>query len=480
MILECLFLFANKLRSEISFYLCFSQLNIVFQLTNYTSERPTLLTIIVYALGQFGWSLASFSALNLLVYFYMPPENGEVNFPPYIFQGAIFGFFTVIGIVTFGGRFFDAITDPLIANWSDKMNSNFGKRKFLMAISAFPFALLSFLIFYPITADIPLNTVWLLSTIFLFFFFMTVYVVPYTALISELGHHPDDRLKISTVISITWALGLMIGNTAYSSAAIFSNMGTKTEAFQACIGVFAIVSLIFMLIPVFFLDENKYAKQESASYDLKKAIKSVFSNINFRFFILSDFMYWLSLTFIQIGVGYYVTLLFGKDIEAGTLFMTIAFLSSFLIYVPISLMAKKIGKKKVLMFAFLFFSGVFALTFLTPMLPISKDVMFYILAAGSGFPLAAFGIIPNAIIADVIHEHAEATGIQQPGMFYAVRNFMMKLGASLAMLIFPSLLLLGKSTENPMGVKVSAILAVVFCLIGFLIFTRYKESDVLN
>ena len=65
--------------------------------------------------------------------------------------------------------------------------------------------------------------------------------------------------------------------------------------------------------------------------------------------------------------------------------------------------------------------------------------------------------------------------MQQAGMFYGVRNFMMKLGASLANLIFPSLLLLGKSTENPMGVKVSAILAVVFCLVGFFIFTRYKE-----
>ena len=475
MVLECLFLIANKLRSEISFYLCFSQLNIEFHLTNSTPQRPTFLAILIYAMGQFGWSLASFGALNLLVYFYMPPENGEISFPTFINQGAIFGFFTVIGIITFGGRIFDAITDPLIANWSDKLTNNFGKRKSMMAISAIPFSLLSFLIFYPITSDISLNTGWLLVMIFLFFLSMTVYVVPYTALISELGHHPDDRLKISTFISITFALGLMVGNMAHSSATIFSGMESNTHSFQACIGVFAIVSLVFMLIPVFFLDEKKYAQQEVASYDLGKAIKSVFSNVNFRYFMFSDFMYWLALTFIQVGIVYYVTLLFGKDTSAGTLFMTIAFLTSFIIYVPISILAKKIGKKKVLMIAFLFFSVVFALTFLTPILPISTDAMFYILAAGSGFPLAAFGIIPNAIIADIIHEHAATTGVQQPGMFYAVRNFMMKLGASLATLIFPSLLLLGKSTENPMGVKVSAILAVVFCLIGFFIFTRYKE-----
>ena len=445
-------------------------------MTKSTPERPTLLAIIIYALGQFGWSLASFGAINLLVYFYMPPESGDdVIFPNFIYQGAILGFIAVLGIVNFGGRIFDAITDPLIANWSDKMNSSFGKRKFLMAISAVPFALFSFLIFYPITSDININTGWLLLMVFFLYFFMTLYVVPYTALISELGHHPDDRLKISTFISVTWALGFIIGNSVYAFQNSFSETMSSAGAFQMVIGIYAIVALIFMLMPVFFLNENKYAVQQSSSYDLKKSIGSVFSNVNFRYFIFSDLMYWLALTFIQLGVSYYITLLFGKEIEAATLFMTIGFMASFILYVPLNLLSKKFGKKKILISAFLVFSLVFMLTFMAPFLPISKDIMFYVLAVGSAFPLAAFGIIPNAIIADIVHEHTASTGAQQAGMFYAVRNFMMKLGASLANLIFPSLLLLGKSSENPLGVKVSAVLAVVFCLIGFFIFTSYKE-----
>ena len=444
-------------------------------MTNFSPQRPTIFAIIIYALGQFGWSLASFGAINLLIYFYLPPESGETNFPSFIFQGAIIGVLTVIGVVNFGGRIFDAITDPLIAIWSDKMNSKFGKRKFLMAISAIPFALLSFLIFYPISTDATINTGWLLITVFLLYFFMTLYVVPYTALISELGHHPDDRLKISTVISVTWALGFIIGNSVYAFQSYFSETMSSVEAFQMVMGIYSLIALVFMLMPVFFLNENKYAVQQSSSFDLKKSIGSVFANVNFRYFIFSDLMYWLALTFIQLGVSYYITLLFGKDIGAATLFMTIGFMTSFLLYVPLNLLSNKFGKKKILMIAFLVFSVVFLLTFMVPFLPVSMDVMFYVLAVVSAFPLAAFGIIPNAIIADIVHEHAEATGVQQAGMFYGIRNFMMKLGASLANLIFPSLLLLGKSTANPMGVKVSTILAVVFCLVGFFIFTRYKE-----
>ena len=113
-----------------------------------SKPRPSISVKIIYALGQLGWSLAAFGAANLLVYFYMPPEDGTTaKFPAYIYQGAVLGVLTIIGILNFGGRIFDAFTDPLIANWSDRMQSKFGKRRLLMAIAVFPFALFSFLIF---------------------------------------------------------------------------------------------------------------------------------------------------------------------------------------------------------------------------------------------------------------------------------------------------------------------------------------------
>ena len=139
-------------------------------------------------------------------------------------------------------------------------------------------------------------------------------------------------------------------------------------------------------------------------------------------------------------------------------------------------MVKRFGKKKTLVFAFLVFSLVFVWTFLINYLGLPTMFTFYTLAIFSALPLAAFGIIPNAIIADIVHEHEQKTGESQAGMFYAARNFMMKLGISIANLIFPSLLLLGKSTEHPLGVQMSALLASVFCIVGYLVFTKYKAT----
>ncbi|MFT4973646.1 MAG: GPH family glycoside/pentoside/hexuronide:cation symporter [Saprospiraceae bacterium] len=366
----------------------------------------------------------------------------------------------------------------MIANWSDNATSTFGKRRKFMAIAAVPVALFSFLIFYPLTEGVNgLNIAWLTGTMLIFYFFLTLYVVPYTALISELGHHPKDRMLISTLISVAFALALVVGNGAYAIPKLLPQTMTSTESLQATVGIFSTVSLFALLCPVFFLNEKKYCYQKSNSFEVLKSIKSVFQNTAFRYFLWSDLFYWIALTFIQLGVGFYVVTLFGFEKEVGTLFSAVGFGVSFLLYIPVNFLVKKYGKKRILSSAFWGFALTFLLTFLTPYLAMDKWALFYLIAVCSGYPLACFGIIPNVIIADTVYADEQKTGVQQAGMFYGVRNFMMKMGISLANLIFPSLLLFGKSTDNPLGVQITAAAAVVFCLIGWGFFRKYDVKD---
>ncbi len=444
------------------------------------TPRPPLSQLIIYAIGQLGWSLASFGAANLMVYFYMPPEEGkEVIFPEFIYQGQVLGILTVIGLIAFGGRLFDAITDPMIAQWSDKTESNFGKRKKLMAIAALPFAVFSFLVFFPFSFEpTTLNTIALLIFSFLLFLSMTIYVVPYTALISELGHHAEDRMKISTMIAVTWILGFIIGNTAYLFQGQLEDAGYHSVgAFQMVIGGFALFSFLCMMVPVLFLNENKYSHQQPVSINLSTAIKSVFNNKNFRYFAASDLMYWLSLTFIQLGASYYITVLMGMEKEKATVFLTIALFGSLALYVPVNYITKKTNKKFVLSVAFIIFSALFGSVALIGNIPVSTNILFYVLALIAAIPMACFSIIPNAIVADIVHHHEEETGLNQSGMFFAVRAFMMKMGISLANLIFPSLLLLGRTADNDWGVRMTGICAVVFCIVGYVLFQFFRERE---
>jgi glycoside/pentoside/hexuronide:cation symporter, GPH family len=254
-----------------------------------------------------------------------------------------------------------------------------------------------------------------------------MYMIPYAALISELGHVVEDRLKISTIISITWALGFLIGNTTPTLQGFFESKGDPSVwAFQKTVGIFAIIAAIFLLIPVFFLNEKKYALQGDAQGSFLTSIKSVLKNQPFRYFAFSYLLYWLALTFIQAGIIFYVTLLLGLDKSSATLFGVCSFFTSFLFYPLMRQLEKDFSKKKVILAAFLTFIAIFGIL----LLPISGTIRFWSVTVLAAFPLAAFGILPNTIVADVVHQNEKLTGQNQAGMFYGVAAFMMKVGIS--------------------------------------------------
>ncbi|MBK6930290.1 MAG: MFS transporter [Saprospirales bacterium] len=438
--------------------------------------RPPLRVLVLYALGQLGWSLASFSVANLLIYFYMPPETGQPVFPTFIHQGAVLGVLTLIGILSAAGRAFDAFIDPIVANWSDRSNARMGKRRWFLAFGALPFALSSFLVFLPAGAgESAANYMWLALCLAVYYFFFAFYVIPYTALIAELGHTAADRMLISMLLSVTWALGFVVGNSAYALQSYFESAGmTPVAAFQTALLLVHGVALLFLLLPAIFLNEKRYARQRVSDHGLRHALVAVLGNQNFRQFLVSDLLYWLALTFIQLGIGFYTTLLLELDKSYAFVFSLVSFVASFFFYAPVNLLAAKIGKHRLILTAFLLFAVVFCTVSAIRIIPVPRLWLLYGLALAAAFPLAVFGIIPNALIGDAVEQEEQTSGRQLAGMFYGVRAFVMKVGISLANLLFPSLLLLGKSTENPAGVQATAVAAIVFCLAGWQVFRGVK------
>ena len=87
---------------------------------------------------------------------------------------------------------------------------------------------------------------------------------------------------------------------------------------------------------------------------------------------------------------------------------------------------------------------------------------------------------------------AEADGIEtgenREGMFFAARTFAMKFGQSIAMLVFTSLAVLGTTqdltsndlTASPTGLRIVAIVAVCFCVLGAVLLGTYDEKKVMD
>ena len=97
----------------------------------------------IFAVGQFGWSLLSGIVANWMVYYYTgtPDEQNPLTgiFASGITQHPIVFKLTLFGLVLAVGRIFDAITDPLIAGWSDRAKYKGGRRIPFMRTIAVPF-----------------------------------------------------------------------------------------------------------------------------------------------------------------------------------------------------------------------------------------------------------------------------------------------------------------------------------------------------
>ncbi len=446
--------------------------------------------LLIFALGQLGWSLASYGVGSLVTYFYMPPETTQsAIFPPFLFQGAILGVFTIIGVITFVARVFDAVTNPLLASWSDRSRARLGRRRFFMLVSAVPFSVFSVLVFIPLRhfqtqpgmAASWINVAWLAVTILAFYFFFVMYTAPYNALISELGHNPKERLIISTAISVTWALGFAIGSFVYEVQGILEHAGfTSVHAFQTVQALFAGLSMVLMLLPVIFIEEHRYAKASVSSEGTMAALRSSLRNRGFVAFLGSELLYNVCQMIIQIGLVYYVTTLLRLEKGLTSLLIGVMFVLSFAFYPLVTWSALRYEKKRVLLVGFTLLSLLFLMFTFMGILPVPGLLYAWVVVGFAALPNAIFGIVPNAVVADIAEADGIETGNFKAGMFFGIRSFEINVGVSVANILFPSLLTLGKTIENPYGIRMSAIISSIICVAGMAMLFAYNETAVLR
>lgn len=433
-----------------------------------------------FAAGQFGWAMLSGIISNWLVYFYQPDEaaisQGQTVFIP---QGlAILGIITVIGGITALGRVFDAFTDPMIASMSDRCTSKNGRRIPFLKWASFPLALATVLVFWsPLNEKSWINAAFLLVMVLAYYLFITAYCTPYNALISELGHTQQERLNISTAISFTFIAGTAVAYLAPAIWGIFVPALGRVGAIRLTFTVMAAIAWLCMLVPVFCIREKEYVNtvpvQESAFHSLA----ATFRNGEFRKFVGSDIFYWIALTMFQTGLPFFVTSLLKLPETMTTLYFVGMTALSVLFYLPVNKLTPKFGKKRMLLFAFVMFSTAFFYTGFMGKIPfLSAAAQGFVLMVFAALPMAIFGILPQAMVADIAESDSVTTGSNREGMFFAARTFAFKLGQSLSMLIFTAVSTIGTGTGT--GYRIAAFGAALFCGIGAVLLVFYNENKI--
>lgn len=434
----------------------------------------------LFATGQFGWALLSGVISSWLVFFYQPDVTSEASIKTlFIPQGlAILGIITIIGAITAVGRIFDAVTDPWIASLSDRCTSKHGRRIPFLRGAALPLALSTVLVFFaPVNNTSWLNALWLFVFIIIYYLAITAYCTPYNALIAELGHTSEERLNISTAISLTFFLGTAVGYQASAIWGIFEPSMGRIPAIRLTFVIFAVIAFVCMLVPAFTIKESDYVVVKPTTGNAISSLIKTYKNKNFRIFVGSDILYWIALTMFQTGLPFFVNSLLGLDVAMSGLYFIVMSVLSVVFYIPVNIISRKTGKKKLVLIAFAMFSLAYLFTtFFGEQMGIAPVIQGYILVAIAALPMAIFGILPQAMVADIAESDAKVSGENREGMFYAARTFAFKMGQSISMLIFTAVATIGVADGS--GYRLIAGIACVFCILGGVTLFFYNEKQV--
>ena len=431
----------------------------------------------IFAVGQFGWSLLSGIVSNWMVYYYTgSPDAQNPNtgiFASGITQNPILFKLTLFGLVLAVGRIFDAITDPLIAGWSDRSNYRGGRRIPFMRAVAIPFALVTIGLFtLPQTANIAVNDALLFVLLLLFYLVMTIFCTPYNALIAELGDTQEHRINVSTFISFTFIAGQSVSFMLPNVAGMLQGAAGQAGSVRLAVAIMSTVACVAMLIPSLYIKERDYIDSKPSETRAFRSLLKTFSNGQFRRFVYSDVIYFFALTLFQTGLAFYETKLMEiEDTWTFVLTATMTFISV-LLYPAVNKLAPKLGKKKLIIAGFFAYSLVFLITSIC-----GKGLYWgFIVAVCASVPMAILGILPQACVADVAELNRLETGEDRSGMFFAARTFAFKMGQALAMVVFTSMTV----AETAASYRSTAVVATVTCLIGAGLFFLYNEKMILG
>lgn len=437
---------------------------------------------IAYAAGMMGWSIMTNIIIVMLPYFYLPPNNSGLH--PLVPQLLVFGAFNILSLIAASGRLFDAIYDPFIASLSDGSQNPKGRRIPIMKYAIIPAVIFCSLVFYPLVKGESVTNAWWLSFVLAgFFISVTTYIIPYNALLAELTHSPDQKVRLSTYQQVGFVFGMIIGALCNNYADLiqeFFQVTDRAQALQYTIWGLSIFSGLVMILPVISINEKEFTAGKPTHIALIPAIKNTFRNSNFKYYLISDFSYYIALSIISSGLLFFVTVLLGLPDSDGGKFMGIMVVLSLVFYPFINYGSKRFGKKPLVLVAFGLLSLIFVAIFFLGKLPFSPAMQMYILVICASFPLASLGILPNAILADIAQQDTLETGENHEGMFFAVKYLFVKLGQTMGIAIFAMLTVYGKDPGHDYGLRLNGVVGFVLCVLALLFFSRFKEKKPTN
>ena len=442
--------------------------------------------MIRYCLSDVAKGLFNGMIGNYLLYFFQPTVKSGI--PSLLPDNKLLGFITVMALLTGISKVVDAVTDPWVANLSDRCTHKDGRRMPFMKWAAIPYALSVLMIFMaPFKQGSFGNVVWVGFFLIAYYVSYTFFFIPRNALIPEVIPDAKDRVGYYGI-----STAFFMGSSSFMYAAtLFVNIikGFGIDAlwsWRIVFTIFAAIGLICVLLGATAFKETDYVESSvKPKQSLLASAKSIFQNKSFVTFFAGDLFSYISMAFFQTAMLYYITMLLNVPESQSFLVMLSAIGVALCLFPMIVKLSKKHGKKTMLVIASVVFTVVFAFIFfgdkLAALIPGNELYLGLFMGIVVAFPFAAINILPQSCMSDIIQKDSIEHGVNREGFFSATKTFIEKIAYSVAMVVVSSVLAIGApagESVGMLGVKLTGVFAGLFSLISLICFIFYNEKSV--
>lgn len=385
---------------------------------------------------------------------------------------------SLVGICLMSGRLVDAIADPLVANWSDRLhNAKYGRRLPFMVLGTLPMAIAFNMLWYTGLFENPwLRFAWVLVAVNLFYFSYTVVVNPYFALLPEIAKDKKQRMFIQSFVALFGILGMGVAMGA--SGFLIEMLGF--EGAGLALSIICILTMAGPALTVRVKSSTAPAPLNTSSSNVFVSLKSALSNKTFATYITGFSIFYLGFQLVQYNLAFLTTVLLGQQKSmASTLFIVSVVVG--ILFIPVyNFLLKRISCSSALKLAIFAYVIVAILIVFIPFfvsLGIDGRIIGFVLMALLGFPYSGLMVIPNVIISEIIDEDIRVNNLHREALFFGVQGLINKFMVSIAALVVGLLLdIFGNTAENPWGIIAVAPVAAVVSLAGFFIIQKLHIS----
>lgn len=442
-------------------------------------KKLTTGKIVALCMGDFARGIINGIVTTYLLTFFIP-TNANTTLPRFFLNAAL-----IMAVIRGIGTVVDAITDPWVANLTDKCTHKLGRRIPFMRWSAVPYGLCCLLIFFPpINGTSFINAVWVGVLLILYYLFSTLYNIPHSALQAEIVAEPSKRVMLYTINSLLYVI---------SNALVFCTSMTKGFLMGAGIPeIWALripfilcctAGIVAALIPTFAIREKDFISPKTYSQPIGEALKAIFQYKNFTIITIGYLVMWVAFTFFNTAQVYYITNLLALPDLWVTIVTVISIGVGVCTYPLVNILARKVGKKPLLLGAcityVLLYGAIYSYRFVISLIggPAFAILIGFVIA----MPIAITNIIPASMFADLAQYDSIKTGENRAGMFLAARNFANKLCQSIVVVVCA--LLLGKGVDGTgsatsEGVQATALVAMIFVGCALCIYFFYNDKEI--